>query len=121
MVVARPATRWLTCGFPFSSDRFLTSLISSSTLFHMAEKTSKLRRHNGASIRALRIKDGLKPGQFATKALMSYSTLDNIENERKEASIEALYRIAAALNVPVEAIVRDPATLVASGAAQDVA
>lgn len=79
----------------------------------MAEKTSKLTRHNGAAITALRVKDGHKKGQFATKALMSYSTLDNIENERKEASLEALYRIANALHVPVEAIVRDPATLVA--------
>lgn len=87
----------------------------------MAEKTSKLTRHNGAAIRALRIKDGLKPGPFATKALMSYSTLDNIENERKEASLEALHRIATALNVPVEAIVRDPATLVATIASDDVA
>lgn len=80
----------------------------------MAEKNSRLTRHNGAAIRALRTKDGLKPGPFATKALMSYSTLDNIENERKEASLEALHRIAGALNVPVEAIVRDPATLVVS-------
>ena len=80
----------------------------------MAQKSPRLTRHNGAAIRAFRIKDGLKPGPFATKALMSYSTLDNLENERKEASPEALYRIAGALNVPVEAIVRDPATLVAA-------
>lgn len=78
----------------------------------MAQQTTKLARHNGATIRALRIKDGLKPGEFATKALIAYSTLDNIEKERKEASIEVLYRIASALNVPVEAIVRDPASLV---------
>ena len=72
---------------------------------------STIRRHNGAAIRAFRIKAGMKPGPFATKALISYSTLDNIENERKEASVEALHRIADALGVPVEAIVRDPATL----------
>jgi len=87
----------------------------------MAQKTSKMTRHNGAAIRAFRIKDGFKPGPFATKALMSYSTLDNIENERKEASLEALHRIAGALNVPVEAIVRDPATLVSAVASEDVA
>ncbi|HEY0889329.1 MAG TPA: helix-turn-helix transcriptional regulator [Nocardioides sp.] len=86
----------------------------------MAEKKSKVTRHNGAAIRAFRIKDGLKPGPFATKALMSYSTLDNIENERKEASLEALYRIANALNVPVEAIVRDPATLVVQQQSADL-
>lgn len=78
---------------------------------------SKSTRHNGAAIRAMRIKDGMKPGPFATKALISYAHLDNIENERKQASPEVLYRIAKALNVPVEAIVRDPAFL----AAEDVA
>ena len=31
----------------------------------MAENNGKLKRHNGAAIRALRIKDGLKPGQTA--------------------------------------------------------
>lgn len=84
----------------------------------MSTTEPRLTRHNGAAIRALRVKDGLKPGAFATKSLMSYSTLDNIENERKEASIEALHRIAQALNVPVEAIVRDPATLVAGVSAE---
>lgn len=90
----------------------MTLLISSSNLFHMAEIGTRLTRHNGAAIRALRIKDGLKPGEFANKALVAYSTLDNIERERKEASVEVLHRIANALNVPVEAIVRDPACLV---------
>lgn len=80
----------------------------------MAPQTTKLTRHNGATIRALRMKDGLKPGEFATKALIAYSTLDNLEKERKDASIEVLYRIANALNVPVEAIVRDPASLLES-------
>ena len=75
---------------------------------------SQLKRHNGPAIRALRIKDGVKPGPFATKAMVSYAHLDNIENERKEASPEVLYRIAAALNVPIEAIVRDPSFLVTS-------
>jgi len=55
---------------------------------------------------------GLKPGEFAKRALLAYSTLDNIENERKEASAEALHRIADALGVPPEAIVRDPACLI---------
>lgn len=87
----------------------------------MAETKRKVTRHNGTAIRAFRVKDGFKPGQFATKALMSYSTLDNIENERKEASLEALHRIADALNVPVEAIVRDPATIVVAANAEDVA
>lgn len=53
----------------------------------------------------------MKPGEFATKASLSYAHLDNIENERKQASLEVLYRIAAALEVPAQAIVRDPAVL----------
>lgn len=80
----------------------------------MTHSIRKMKRHNGAAIRALRMKDGKKPGPFATECLVSYSTLDNIENERKEASVEVLYRIANVLNVSVEAIVRDPATLLAA-------
>jgi transcriptional regulator with XRE-family HTH domain len=77
--------------------------------FRMAD----LKRHNGTAIRCFRIKlTGLKPGEFANKAGIAYSTLDNIENERKEASLEAIHRIADALGVPPEAIVRDPAYLV---------
>lgn len=64
-------------------------------------------RQNGLAIRHLRIKAGKKPGEFATAARISYSTLDNIENERKSASFEVLHRIASALDVPVGAIIRD--------------
>lgn len=69
--------------------------------------------HNGPAIRAFRIKGGMKPGTFASRAQISYSHLDNIENERKTPSAEVLYRIAAALDVPVHAIVRDPRILTA--------
>lgn len=74
----------------------------------------KLTRHNGLTIRCLRVKAGLKPGEFANTAGISYQHLDNIENERKEASIEVLHRIATALDVPVRALVRDPASLLAT-------
>lgn len=77
----------------------------------MSSASSPVRRHNGAAIRAFRVKAGMKPGAFATKASLSYAHLDNLENERKEASIEVLYRIAAALDVPVQAIIRDPAAI----------
>lgn len=77
---------------------------------------SSTTRHNGLAIRYLRIKSGMKPGEFATKAELSYAHLDNIEHERKEASVEALYRIAAALDVPVRALVRDPSILLGSEA-----
>lgn len=71
--------------------------------------TEKPTRQNGLTIRHLRIKSGMKPGQFATAASISYSTLDNIENERKNASPEVLHRIAAALDVPVGALTRERA------------
>ncbi|VXB83463.1 helix-turn-helix domain-containing protein [Aeromicrobium sp. 9AM] len=70
----------------------------------MSEKT---KRQNGHTIRHFRIKGGMKPGEFATLARISYSTLDNIENERRNASPEVLHRIAIALDVPVEALIRD--------------
>lgn len=69
---------------------------------------TKPTRHNGLSIRHFRIKDGVKPGAFAAAAGIAYSTLDNIENERKEASVETLHRIAKLLDVPVGALLRDP-------------
>ncbi len=77
----------------------------------MTSATPPVRRHNGAAIRTFRIKAGMKPGEFATKASLSYAHLDNLENERKQASLEVLYRIAAALDVPIQAIVRDPGVL----------
>lgn len=72
---------------------------------------SSSTRHNGLAIRYFRIKSGFKPGDFAARVGVSYPHLDNIENERKDASLEVLYRIAEALDIEVGAIVRDPATL----------
>lgn len=73
--------------------------------------TTSTTRHNGVAIRCFRVKAGMKPGPFATKAGISYAHLDNLENERKEASLEVLHRIAVALDVPVTALVRNPDTL----------
>lgn len=67
-----------------------------------------LTRHNGAALRYFRIKSGLKTKELATKARVQYSHLDNLENERKEASVELLHRLAAVLEVPVAALVRHP-------------
>jgi len=72
---------------------------------------TKQTRHNGLTIRCFRIKGGWKPGQFASEVGIAYSTLDNIENERKEASVEALHRIASTLDVPVRALLRDTSVL----------
>lgn len=79
--------------------------------------SSKQTRQNGLAIRHLRIKSGMRPGEFANKALISYSTLDNIENERKNAGVEVLHRIAAALDVPIGALTRSGALFSADEAA----
>lgn len=74
-------------------------------------------RHNGLAIRAFRVKAGKKPGEFAALVRLSYQHLDNIENERKQASLEVLHRIAVALEIPIGAIMRDPAALTSGRAA----
>lgn len=75
-----------------------------------------MTRQNGSTIRWFRIKAGKKPGEFASLANLSYSSLDNIENERRNASIEVIHRIADALGVPPAALVRDPAALLGKDA-----
>jgi len=82
---------------------------------------AKQTRHNGFTIRAMRVRDGHKPGAFANLVGLSYPHLDNIENERKDASDEALYRIADQLKVPVDAILRDRDALVSRRIADLVA
>jgi transcriptional regulator with XRE-family HTH domain len=67
-----------------------------------------LTRHNGATLRAFRLKTGKKVREIAAEAKCSYQQLDNLENERKEASTELLHRLAGVLEVPVAALVRDP-------------
>lgn len=71
-------------------------------------------KQNGSAIRELRVKAGLKPGDLAASAGVSYPHLDNVENERKDASIELLHRIANAIPCRVQSIVRDPAILTAT-------
>lgn len=68
--------------------------------------SSKDPRQNGLAIRWFRIKAGRKPGEFAEAVGISYSSLDNIENERRSAGIEVLHRIAVELDVPVGAVSR---------------
>lgn len=72
---------------------------------------AKLTRHNGLAIRCLRIKDGVPPVEFASRVGITYKCLNNLENDRKDASAILLHRIAAALTVPVGAIIRDPSCL----------
>jgi transcriptional regulator with XRE-family HTH domain len=90
-------------------------LRASSFLFYllgMANGTPKLTRQNGEAIRHFRIARGWKVNDLALKADSSYPHLDNVENERKEASVELIYRLANVLDVPARALVRDPRSLV---------
>lgn len=73
---------------------------------------AKLTRHNGAAIRAFRVKAGKSKAELATEAKTQYSHIDNLEHERKEASIELLHRIATALDVAATALVRDPSYVI---------
>jgi transcriptional regulator with XRE-family HTH domain len=66
-------------------------------------------RQNGAAIRALRRKDGQSVRELAEAAGLGEQPLRNIENGFRQASWEALARIAKALSVPVAAIVNDRA------------
>lgn len=72
----------------------------------------KTKKQNGESITYLRIKSGMSVSDLAAKVNISYQHMDNIEKERKEPSLEVLYRIAEALSVSVTSIVRDPQTLI---------
>ena len=56
----------------------------------------------GEVIRQRRRERGLKVGEFAASVSISPQHLDNIEAGRKSASIEVLYRIANALDLPID-------------------
>lgn len=58
----------------------------------------------GATIKALREKDGWRLGKFAIVLGMSHAHLSNIESGRKTATPETLRKIADKLNVPLAAI-----------------
>lgn len=60
-----------------------------------------LCRQNGAAVRRIRQQSGIKPRQLAALVDCHPGSLSNIENEQFQASVELLYRIARALDVPV--------------------
>lgn len=73
--------------------------------------SEKQKRHNGAAIRAFRVKLGMTPDDLAKATSLSTPHLRNIENENREPRLEHLYRIAQALEVSAAALVRDPSLL----------
>ena len=66
------------------------------------------RRQNGAAIRAIRRKDGRGVSELAEACKLAPGALTNIECNHRQASWEALNRIARELAVPVKALLRDP-------------
>lgn len=58
----------------------------------------------GAAVKAIREAQGRKGSQVAVECLMSHAHLVNIEAGRKQPPAETVYRIAAVLRVPVDAI-----------------
>lgn len=58
----------------------------------------------GPAIKAIRVAKGIPGGKFATDCLMSHAHLCNIERNFRRPSAEHLERIAAALDVPLDAI-----------------
>jgi transcriptional regulator with XRE-family HTH domain len=64
-------------------------------------------RQLGAEVRKARRERGLKVTDLAARIGIKPGSLRNIENDAP-ASIEVLYRIASATQVPIERILRDP-------------
>lgn len=66
-------------------------------------------RHNGEALRTFRVMRGLSREALAEKTGdLSHQHLSNLELEHKQASPELLHRLAAALDVPVGALLREP-------------
>lgn len=73
-------------------------------------------RQNGTAIRTFREMRAMTRDDLAQKIDKSYPYLANIENEHKDPTPEVLHAIAAALDVPVAAIVRRPIYATSSAA-----
>ena len=68
---------------------------------------SKISRILGEAVRAERIKAGLSQEQLAEKANLARNYIGNIERAEYKVTIEALARIAKALNVQVSHLTRN--------------
>lgn len=61
----------------------------------------------GANVRAARIKAGFSQEQLAEKADLSRNYIGNVERAEYKVTVEALARIAKALNLRVSDLTRD--------------
>jgi transcriptional regulator with XRE-family HTH domain len=68
---------------------------------------SKISKILGEAIRAERIKAGLSQEQLAEKADLARNYIGNIERAEYKITVEALARIAKALNLRVSDLTRD--------------
>jgi len=68
---------------------------------------SKISKILGEAIRAERIKSGLSQEQLAEKADLARNYIGNIERAEYKITVEALARIAKALNLRVCDLTRD--------------
>ena len=69
-------------------------------------RVTPLRRQNGLAIRVIREKDGLSQNKLAEMVGIAQPSLWEIENERVNAKLVTLNRIAHQLHIPVGAITR---------------
>ncbi|MDW8006457.1 MAG: helix-turn-helix transcriptional regulator [Thermomicrobium sp.] len=68
------------------------------------------RKVLGQRIRALREAQGLRQEDLAARAMVNQSYLSQIENGKRDPSLDVLERIADALGIPVADLLREPET-----------
>jgi transcriptional regulator with XRE-family HTH domain len=71
-----------------------------------ASNGTPIRQH-GPAIRALREKDGYTQVDLAREVGMTQANLWRIENEKANARVSTLHKIARVLRVPVKTIMRE--------------
>lgn len=64
-------------------------------------------RQDGAAIRRLRRQRGIKASELAERVYVSRVTVWNVEGGHQQASWELLYRLKAALDVPLVELLSD--------------
>ena len=65
-------------------------------------------RANGAAVKAIRERSGLRATEFAREVCISPQYLSGIEAGDKPGSEPVLFRMAQILKVPVTALIADP-------------
>jgi transcriptional regulator with XRE-family HTH domain len=76
-------------------------------LLCVVPQSSKVSKILGETIRAERIRAGLSQEQLAEKADLARNYIGNIERAEYKITVEALVRIAKALNLHVSDLTRD--------------